>query len=124
MSKVFENFRNRRRSPRASVLLPASVVTMRAYQFFDLVNLSSTGAKLRGTDLPDVGKTALFRLDEFQALCRVVWVKDGLCGVRFDELLVPQMLAHFRKLGDTAQVGLLTPSEQQAKEEWTEGLCS
>lgn len=124
MGKLGEIFRNRRRSPRASLLLPASVVTMSAYQYFDLVNLSATGAKLRGPDMPLIGKTALFRLDPFQALCRVMWVKDELCGIRFEELLSPTLLAHFRTVADTAQFGMRTPDEQQAKEEWTEGLCS
>ena len=73
--------------------------------------------------MPEIGKTALFRLEPFQALCKVVWVKDELCGVRFDELLTPRLLAHFRKVGDTTRVGMLTPDEQHAKEEWTEGLC-
>ena len=120
MGKAREKFSNRRRSPRASLLLPASVVTMNAYQYFDLVNLSATGAKLCGSDPPEIGKTALFRLEPFQALCRVVWVSDGLCGVRFDEMLPPGLLAHFRKVGNTAQVGLLTPDEQEAKE----ALCA
>jgi len=123
MSQVSEVFRNRRRSPRASILLSASVVTMAAYRYFDLINLSATGAKLRGAEMPEVGKTALFRLDPFQALCKVVWVRDELCGIRFEELLSPRLLAHFRKAGDTAQLGMLTPAEQQAKEEWTDGMC-
>ena len=105
MGKASEGFSNRRRSPRASLILPASVVTMSAYLYFDLVNLSATGAKLRGSDVPEIGKTALFRLEPFQALCRVVWVSDELCGVRFEELLPPRLLAHFRKVGNTTQVG-------------------
>ena len=124
MGKASELFSNQRRSPRASVLLPASVVTMSAYQYFELIDLSATGAKLRGSDAPEIGKTALFRLEPFQALCRVVWVRDELCGIRFDELLPPRLLAHFRKMGNTTQVGMLTPEEQQTKEEWTEGTCS
>lgn len=114
------SFRNRRRSPRASVLLPASVVTMDAYQYLDLVNLSATGAKLRGATIPAVGKQAMFRLDHFQVLCKVLWVKDNLCGIRFDEVIPPRLLAHFKEAG-TATVGMLTPEEQQAAEEWTNG---
>jgi hypothetical protein len=78
-------FSNRRRSERASVLLPASVVTISAYQYFELVNLSATGAKLRGSAIPAIGKPALFRLSGLQVLCKVVWAKADLCGVHFDE---------------------------------------
>ncbi len=92
MGMLGKGFSNRRRSERASVLLPASVVTMSAYQYFELINLSATGAKLRGSATPAVGRAALFRLDRLQILCKVVWVKDGLCGVHFDEIIPPRVL--------------------------------
>ena len=122
MNMIGDGFRNRRRAPRASVLLPASVVTMSAYQYLEVLNLSPTGAKLRGSPHPDIGKTAMFRLEGFQMLCRVVWAKGDLCGVRFDELIPPRVLAHLREAGNTAKLGMLTPDEQQAAEEWTVGL--
>ena len=93
---------------------------MDAYQYLDLVNLSATGAKLRGTTIPAVGKQAMFRLDHYQVLCKVLWSKDNLCGVRFDEVIPPRVLEHFKEAG-TATIGMLTPDEQQAAEEWTNG---
>lgn len=103
------------------MLLPASVVTMSAYQYFDLVNLSATGAKLRGSSLPRVGKPALFRLQSYKTLCRVVWTKDDLCGVHFDEVMPPRLLRRFREAGSATQIGMLTPDEKQAEEEWING---
>lgn len=94
---------------------------MSAYQYLELVNLSATGAKLRGATVPEKGQTAIFRLDGFQVLCKVVWTNSELCGLRFDELIPPRVLAHFREVGNTAQLGMLTPDEQQAGEEWTIG---
>ena len=119
MNMASDGFRNRRRAARASVLLPASVVTMSAYQFLEVVNISPSGAKLRGENIPPLGKTAMFRVDQFQALCKVVWIKGDLCGIRFDELITPRVLAEVRKAGNTAKVGMLTPDEAQAAEEWT-----
>ena len=107
---------NRRRSRRAPVALPASVVTMSAYQYLEVIDLSATGAKLRGSVIPMVGKTALFRLDEFQVLCKVVWANDETCGVRFDEPISPAVLAHFSKAGSTPRLGTLTTDEQPAGE--------
>lgn len=118
-----EGFRNRRRAPRASVLLPASVVTMSAYQYLEVVNLSPSGAKLRGPVELQIGKPAMFRLDRFNVLCRIVWVKEDLCGVRFDELIPPRVLAEFKKAGNTAQVGMLTPDEQLAADEWNSAVA-
>jgi len=118
MNMLGEGFRNRRRASRASVLLPASVVTMSAYRFLEVVNLSPTGAKLRGSPVPAVGQAAMFRLEGFQLLCKVVWAKDDLCGVRFDELMPPRVLQGFREAGSTAKLDMLTPAEQQAADEW------
>lgn len=94
-------FANRRRSPRGPIILPASVVTMSAYQYLELVDLSATGAKLRGSSLPAVGKTALLRLDRYHTLCRIVWAEHGLCGVHFDMPVPPGVLADFRKPAET-----------------------
>jgi hypothetical protein len=94
---------------------------MSAYQYLDLVNLSATGAKLRGAMVPETGKPAIFRLDHVQVLCKVIWAKGELCGVRFDELIPPRVLSHLLEVGSTSKLGLLTPDEQQAGEEWTIG---
>ncbi len=116
-------FRNRRRSQCMSVLLPASVVTMSAYQYLEVVNLSPTGAKLRGVAVLEVGKAAMFRLEHFHVLCKIVWVRDDLFGIRFDEPVPARVLAEFRKAGDTAQVGMLTPDEQLAADEWLSAIA-
>jgi hypothetical protein len=94
---------------------------MSAYQYLEVINLSATGAKLRGTSIPPMGKPALFRLDDYKVLCKVVWATDDLCGVRFDEPMPDRILAHFNKAGTTARIGLLTQEEEQAQEEWTKG---
>lgn len=118
MNMIGEGFRNRRRASRASVLLPASVVTMTAYRFLEVVNLSPSGAKLRGSPVPEVGKAAMFRLEGYQQLCKVVWAKQDLCGIRFDELMPARVLQDFRRAGTTAKLDMLTPAEQQAADEW------
>jgi PilZ domain len=110
------SYLNRRRSQRAAVVLPASVVTMSSYQYFELIDLSATGAKMRGPTIPPLGKTALFRLQSYQALCRVVWADNGVCGVRFDELIPARVLEELRGAGTAAKVGLLTPDKLQAVE--------
>lgn len=103
------SFLNRRRSQRAAVVVPASVVTMSSYQYFELIDLSATGAKMRGDTFPPLGKTALFRIQSYQTLCRVVWADNGVCGVRFDELIPARVLEDLRGAGTAAEVGLLTP---------------
>ena len=116
MSVPERSFLNRRRSQRAAVVLPASVVTMSSYQYFELIDLSATGAKLRGHMVPPLGKTALFRIQTYQALCRVVWADNGVCGVRFDELIPARVLEDLRGAGTAVEVGLLTPDKHQPVE--------
>lgn len=111
MSMMGDGFRNRRRVARAPVVLPASVVTLSAYQYLDVVNLSSSGAKLRGSPVPEIGKTAMFRLEGYQLMCKVVWTKNDLCGIRFDEPIPPRVLAHYREAGSTAKLDMLAPSD-------------
>ena len=103
------------------MLLDASVVTLNAYQYFELINLSASGAKLRGASVPSAGKTGMFRLQAYQAMCKVVWSKGELCGVQFDELMPPRTFDHFREAGRITGAEMLTSDEQQAEEEWMNG---
>jgi hypothetical protein len=80
---------------------------MAAYHYFELTDLSATGAKLSGSRTPDIGMTALLRLDDFEVLCKVVWVAERECGVHFEELIPPKVLARFRESGSTSQVEML-----------------
>ena len=83
---------HRFRAQRAAVSLPSSMVTLSAYQFPELANISQTGARLCGPSLPRKGATGLLKAGALEVLCTVVWVKDGQCGVRFDEAVSPNML--------------------------------
>ncbi len=112
--------RHRRRAERSSVLLPASVVTMSAYQYLDLINISKTGAKLRGERLPNHLATALFRIGSVTVLCRVVWVANDQCGVHFEEPLSAQMLSRISKEGNVAGL-CLTPEEERIEADWNTG---
>lgn len=111
----------RRQWDRASILLNASVVTLSAYQYFDLVNLSVNGAKLRGPSLPPAGKTAMFRLEGYRTLCKIIWSDRELCGVRFDEPMPRWAFEHYCETGRITGAEMLTLDEQQAEEEWRNG---
>jgi hypothetical protein len=112
--------RRQRQAERASVLMSASLVTMSAYQYPELLNISQTGAKLRGISLPAKGVTALFRIGGLQVLCRVVWANEAQCGVRFDEPITPRSLKQIQ-LDGAVELERLSPSEQEAKDDWIEG---
>jgi len=100
--------------------MPASVVTISAYHFPELLNISSLGAKLRGSSLPPPNAIALLRIGQFKTLCRVVWVEQGQCGVRFEEPLQNKVLKQIQMDGAIV-MDMLTPDEQIAADAWLEG---
>ena len=100
------------RAERTRVSMPASIVTMSAYQFPDLADISRSGAQLRGPSLPPQGTKALLRVGEMEVLCRVMWVKDGQCGIRFDEAVPPAMLKQVQ-LDGTVALEPFAPAEPQ-----------
>lgn len=79
--------------------MSASIATMSSYQFPELADISQTGAKLQGCRLPPTGATALLKAGPLEVLCKVVWVKDGQCGIRFDEPVSPAILNQVHREG-------------------------
>jgi hypothetical protein len=50
-------------------------------------NLSANGAKLRGRNLPPVGKQVLVWMEDKDALGRIAWAEFNQAGVTFEEPL-------------------------------------
>lgn len=79
-----------RRSNRSNVLLAASVEASGEVTDVKLRNLSAYGALVVGDSLPEPGSEVLFRRKELSVSGRVAWVRDGHCGIAFDQELQPQ----------------------------------
>src|SRR5690348_9280913 len=92
----------RLRAQRTRVSMPASIVTMSAYRFGELADISQSGAKLRGEPLPPKGCIGLLRVGGLEVLCRVIWAKDDQCGVRFEEPVAPALLKQIERDGTIA----------------------
>ena len=84
--------RGRLRAQRVPISMSASIMTISAYQFPELADISQSGVKLRGSPLPTKGTTALLRAGPLEVLCRVIWVRDEECGLRFEEPVSPKTL--------------------------------
>ena len=84
------------RAERTPVSVEASMMTMSAYQYPELADISLRGAKLRGPNLPPAGAKALLRAGDLEVLCRVMWAKDGHCGIYFEEPVHPSIVAQIR----------------------------
>lgn len=75
---------DRRVSERQTVFVTGSAVTVRGSKSVLIENLSLTGAKLLGRDLPETGKQILVWTEGFDALGSVAWKAFGQGGVVFD----------------------------------------
>ena len=72
-----------RRSRRAPVLLTASIDVLGVPAAVKLRNLSSTGALIEGSSLPQAGETTYFTRRELHLRCKVMWVEGRYAGIRF-----------------------------------------
>jgi len=83
-----------------------------------IVNVSQTGVRLSGPDLPSEREELMFRVDRVQAFGKVIWKRRNECGVAFDN---PLSAAEVDRLRDAANLpsGIgLSPEEKAALEDW------
>ena len=118
----------KRQSPRATVLLAAAVGGARLPNAVKLRNLSTTGALIEGEALPNKGSRMLVGFRGRSLRCRVIWVRGGRGGIRFEEpvLFAAAQARRSRPMGQPAlasrRPGLkcvpLKASDKLALERW------
>ena len=72
-----------------------------------LTDLSTGGARFEAELVPREGITALLEWEGRETLCRVVWTKDGECGLAFDRPIAAHLVSRAaeRKLrNDMAEI--------------------
>jgi hypothetical protein len=82
----------RRESERARTQCPAQLHLTTGVRFGQLWDLSETGARVELEDPPRRGTEALLKWQSHEALGRVVWAQDDMCGVMFFKPLPRTML--------------------------------
>lgn len=111
----------RRRASRRATLIAVSVETLAGYLRAELINISETGAKLRGRQMPPVGGDVLLKLGGNEVFGCVVWAAPGLCGVQFDEVIEEALLKEMKAEAVSALANHLTPEERQILDDWESG---
>ena len=84
-----------------------------------LADVSSTGARVRGPDLPAMGEDLIVNIERVQAFGTVVWSDSGECGIAFEPPLEPSDEVYLRGLVATAKG--LPPDIRAAFENWVVG---
>jgi hypothetical protein len=113
----------RRQAQRSPADLPALVTTVARAQPVVLMNVSATGARLRGGDLPDVGGDLMLKINKTEAFGIVQWKRQDLCGVAFDQPLRQPEVEQLRSEASRARLTKLSPEERLALQDWAIGVA-
>lgn len=90
--------RGRRSVPRANTPLVAVLSMPSGDCPAALVDISRTGARLRGQVLPGVGHQVIFSAESVRVTAEVVWYETGTCAVEFDTPIAAYEVQHLRGL--------------------------
>jgi hypothetical protein len=95
-----------RRSPREDLMSRTVLMTMSDSHTVDLLDLSTSGAKLGGYDLPLPGQEVLMLIGRLEAFGTVIWSEQDQCGIEFDIGLGETALSTLRnECRQTARIG-------------------
>ena len=111
----------RRSAARQRAPLPAVISTVDGSRVATLVDISCTGARLRGSVLPRPGEDLVIRIEKVQAFATVVWWNDGECGVTFDMPICAEEIDILRDEAGLTSLANLTLEEKLALDDWTTG---
>lgn len=92
----------RRRTRRQNVSLAAAAVALHGSRSVIVEDVCSTGARLRGRNLPSSGAQLVIRVGDSDLMASVAWAANDECGVTFDAPLDPKGV---QKLKDDGQFG-------------------
>jgi hypothetical protein len=89
-----------------------------------LVDISSTGARVRGDMLPARGEDVIFRVGRVQMFGSIVWRDRIGCGIMFDEAINAVEVKQVMREAIVAQKWGLTPEQGAALEDWESGFAN
>ena len=113
----------RRSAARATMPLAAIITTLQRSRCVELVDLSCTGAKLRGLGLPKKGQDLEIKIETVRAFATLIWATGDQCGVCFGDPLMPFEVDRLRSAGTAANLTHLTVEERLAVDDWLLGAA-
>ena len=93
-----------RRSAREAVVLAASALGFDRSISVLVPDLSETGARLQGRNLPEVRERLLINFGETGLFATVAWANHDQCGIVFDRPLDKRGVAQLRSEADWGRV--------------------
>jgi hypothetical protein len=82
--KRIDGLDGRRKALREEVVLAASALSLESSRAVVVTDVSGTGAKLIGRELPPQSTSVLISVGDVELFATVIWAGRGECGVTFD----------------------------------------
>lgn len=111
----------RRSASRALAPLPAIFMTIARTDTAAVIDISCTGVRLRGRDLPPRGEEMDLKVEEVRVFGIVAWAEDDECGVAFEAPLMPFEVDRLRRKAGVPRLAALSIEDRLALETWLVG---
>jgi len=105
------------RSPRRRVVLSGTFHSLTASAPAAVKNLSCTGASIECDSPLKIGAEGVLQTDQIDCLCRVIWRKGNVYGLKFDQPLPNAVVLELHKI----TVQDVKRAELEAAREWYTG---
>ncbi len=113
----------RRSADRSQSVLPALVTTISGSRSAVVLDVSSTGARVRGVKLPREGSYMKFKVEGTEVYATVQWCAGELRGLAFDTVLTVQQIGQMRRKAEHAQFSEASITDRLALQEWAHGVA-
>lgn len=115
--------RGRRTEPRACIFVTGTTEALSGRGSVTILDVSTTGARVQGRDLPGVGRDIVLRCGDLEAFGKTSWAASDRCGIQFYDPIPGRHVLKLRQLSDAIEDSSMTPEEIQAAADWANGLA-
>ena len=122
--KRVDGIDGRRSAVRQTVAMPASMFSLEHSRVVIVEDISTTGAKLTGAELPKLGEDVWIKAGPVDAFGTVVWADDFACGVTFEQPLNDAEDNFIQAEGRMMSLTKLTAAEREALADWRSGTIN
>lgn len=122
--KSVDGVDGRRTAVRQTVSMPASMFSLEQSRVVIVEDISTTGAKLTGAELPKLGEDVWIKAGPIDAFGTVAWGDDHACGVIFEHPLNAAEDDFIQTEGRMMSLTKLTAAERAALADWRNGTIN
>jgi hypothetical protein len=122
--KRVDGIDGRRAAVRQNVSMAASMFSLEHSRVVIVEDISTSGAKLTGEELPKLGEDVWIKAGPVDAFGTVVWVDDFVCGVTFEQPLNRTEEEFITSEARLMSLTNLTSAERAALADWRSGTIN